>query len=277
MIRIIVDSSTLYTKEEGRQLNIDVLPLSVTINQKTYKEFEELSAREFYEIIQQGHIPTSSQPAVGEYIDLFEKYKEDEVLVIAMADGLSGTYQSCVGAKETSGLDNIVIINSKTLCVPHRLVVNDAIEMRDQGKSFQEIVDMVQSKCDTAISFLLPQDFDFLKRGGRLTPFAATLGGFLKIQPILTQTSDGTRLEKFGIGRNFGIAVNKVIDHLFEIGINDQYRFGVSHAFALEQAEQVVEKIKKKFNVATVELEKLSCAFITQGGPQCIAIQVIKK
>lgn len=276
MIRIIVDSSTLYTVEEGRQLNIDVVPLTVTINQKSYKEFEELSATEFYEMIQQGHIPTSSQPAVGEYIDLFEKYKDDDVLVIAMADGLSGTYQSCVGAKETSGYDNVVVINSKTLCVPHRLVVNDAIEMRDQGKSFQEIVDMVTSKCNTAISFLLPQDFNFLKRGGRLTPFAATLGGFLRIQPILTQTEDGTRLEKFGIGRNFNIAVNRVLDHLQEIGIDNQYRFGVSHAFTLEQANQVVEKIKKKFNVTKVELEELSCAFITQGGPLCVAIQVIK-
>lgn len=276
MIRIIVDSSTLYTVEEGRQLNIDVVPLTVTINQKSYKEFEELSATEFYEMIQQGHIPTSSQPAVGEYIDLFEKYKDDDVLVIAMADGLSGTYQSCVGAKETSGYDNVVVINSKTLCVPHRLVVNDAIEMRDQGKSFKEIVDMVTSKCNTAISFLLPQDFNFLKRGGRLTPFAATLGGFLRIQPILTQTEDGTRLEKFGIGRNFNIAVNRVLDHLQEIGIDNQYRFGVSHAFTLEQANQVVEKIKKKFNVTKVELEELSCAFITQGGPLCVAIQVIK-
>lgn len=276
MIRIIVDSSTLYTVEEGRQLNIDVVPLTVTINQKSYKEFEELSATEFYEMIQQGHIPTSSQPAVGEYIDLFEKYKDDDVLVIAMADGLSGTYQSCVGAKETSGYDNVVVINSKTLCVPHRLVVNDAIEMRDQGKSFQEIVDMVTSKCNTAISFLLPQDFNFLKRGGRLTPFAATLGGFLRIQPILTQTEDGTRLEKFGIGRNFNIAVNRVLDHLQEIGIDNQYRFGVSHAFTLEQANQIVEKIKKKFNVTKVELEELSCAFITQGGPLCVAIQVIK-
>lgn len=276
MIRIIVDSSTLYTVEEGRQLNIDVVPLTVTINQKSYKEFEELSATEFYEMIQQGHIPTSSQPAVGEYIDLFEKYKDDDVLVIAMADGLSGTYQSCVGAKETSGYDNIVVINSKTLCVPHRLVVNDAIEMRDQGKSFKELVDMVTSKCNTAISFLLPQDFNFLKRGGRLTPFAATLGGFLRIQPILTQTEDGTRLEKFGIGRNFNIAVNRVLDHLQEIGIDNQYRFGVSHAFTLEQANQVVEKIKKKFNVTKVELEELSCAFITQGGPLCVAIQVIK-
>lgn len=277
MIRIIVDSSTLYTKAEGKALNIDVAPLSVTINNKTYREFEEINDVQFLEIIQQGHVPTSSQPPVGEFLDLFEAYKDDQVLVITMADGLSGTYQSVMGAKELSENENIVVINSQTLCIPHRHLVNDAVAMRDSGASFEEIVAMVSAKVPTSTSYLLPQDFGYLKRGGRLTTVAATLGGLLKIQPILTQTEDGTRLEKLGVGRNFGQAVNKVIEDLASKGYDTTTRFCVTHAFVKEQAEDVVKKIKERFNVEHVDVMPLSCAFITQGGPMCVAIQAIAK
>ena len=275
MIRIITDSSTLYTIEEGRKLNIDVVPLSVTINNQTYREFEEINAEEFNALIQERHIPTSSQPPIGDFIELFEKYKEDQVLVISMADGLSGTYQSVVGAQRISGQDNIVVINSKTLCLPHRYLVNDAIAMRDAGHSFEEIVDMVRQKIETVHSFLLPQDFDFLKRGGRLTAVAALLSGVLKLQPVVMQTEDGLRLDEFTVGRNFTSAVKKVIHYLSEIGLDNTYRFCVSHAFVPEQAQKVSQMIKNQFQDAKVEIAELSCAFITQGGPQCLAIQAI--
>lgn len=277
MIRIITDSSTLYTREEAEKLGFDALPLCVTILGKTYREFDEIDSIKFNELIKQGGIPTSSQPPVGEYLDLFDKYKNDEIIVICMADGLSGTYQSCVGAKETTGRDNIVVINSKTLCIPQRLMVNKAVKMRNEGATFNEIIDEVKKLADSAISYLIPQDFGFLKRGGRLTPIAATLGGLLKIKPVVTQTPDGTKLEKFTTARNFEIAVNRILDDLKERGIDNKYYFCVSHAFVEEQANKVVEKIKKKFDISKVELANLSPAFITQGGPLCLAIQVILK
>lgn len=277
MVKIIVDSSTLYSKSEGKALSFDVVPLSVTINNQSYREFEEINDVEFLEIIQKGHIPSSSQPPVGEFLDLFENYRDDQVLVIAMADGLSGTYQSVMGAKAISDNPNIVVINSKTLCVPHRYLLEDALELRDKGESFENIIAKIEETLETSHSYLLPQDFGYLKRGGRLTTVAATLGGLLKIQPILIQTPDGTRLDNMGVGRNFRQAINKVIAHMESLGHDKSSRFSVTHAFVLEQAEYVAQRIKDRFNVEHVEIMPLSCAFITQGGPMCIAIQVINR
>ena len=97
MIRLISDSSTLYSIEEGKALPCDITPLCVTINGKTYREFEEINAETFLGLIKAGYIPSSSQPSMGELVELFEKYPDDEILVISMADGLSGTYQTrCV-------------------------------------------------------------------------------------------------------------------------------------------------------------------------------------
>ena len=71
------------------------------VDHKNYQEYVDIQSSEFIEIVKQGHVPTSSQPAIGVTMEVFEKYPDEELLVINMADGLSGTYQSTLGVKES--------------------------------------------------------------------------------------------------------------------------------------------------------------------------------
>ena len=213
MIRLISDSSTLYSIEEGKALPCDITPLCVTINGKTYREFEEIDAETFLGLIKAGYIPSSSQPSMGELIELFEKYPDDEILVISMADGLSGTYQTAEAARQhTEHPERIHVVNSQTLCGPHRYLVDLAARLIRDGRQIEDILETLQNKIATSLSFLLPQDFSYLKRGGRCTPMAAAMGGLLKLQPIMIQAEEGRRLEKFGVGRSFDAAVKSVLD-----------------------------------------------------------------
>ncbi len=99
-MKIITDTGSLYSPEEGKKIGIDVLPLNVMVDHKNYQEYVDIQSSEFIEIVKQGHVPTSSQPAIGVTMEVFEKYPDEELLVINMADGLSGTYQSTLGVKE---------------------------------------------------------------------------------------------------------------------------------------------------------------------------------
>lgn len=277
MIRLISDSSTLYSIEEGKALPCDITPLCVTINGKTYREFEEIDAETFLGLIKAGYIPSSSQPSMGELIDLFEKYPDDEILVISMADGLSGTYQTAEAARQhTEHPERIHVVNSQTLCGPHRYLVDLAARLIRDGRQIEDILETLQNKIATSLSFLLPQDFSYLKRGGRCTPMAAAMGGLLKLQPIMIQAEEGRRLEKFGVGRSFDAAVKSVLGKLEEHVRNARVQISVSHAFSKEQAEKVLARVKERFPEAECVLYDLSCAFITQGGPRCIAIQSIE-
>ena len=83
---------------------------------------------------------------------------------------------------------------------------------------------------------MIPQDFDFLRRGGRLTPMAATLGSVLKLKPVMTQTPDGKRLDKYSIKRTMTSAFKVVVDRMKEKGVNGDYKIYVSHAEALKDA-----------------------------------------
>ena len=90
-MKIVADTSTLYSPTEGKSIDLTVLPLSVTVNGKTYTEYVDITSKEFVDIVRAGGVPASSQPSVGGYIETFENADED-TLVLCMADGLSGTY-----------------------------------------------------------------------------------------------------------------------------------------------------------------------------------------
>ena len=169
MVRIISDSSRLYSTAQARDAGFAVSPLSVTIAGKSYRELDEISSDEFVSIINQGHMPASSQPAIGEVTALYEEFAGEQILNIAMAHGLSGTYQSAAAAAELcDNAADITVVNTRTLCGPHRYMVEKAVEMAKNGATLDELLSWLNKRMDTAKSFLLPADFDYLRRGGRL-------------------------------------------------------------------------------------------------------------
>lgn len=276
MVQILSDSSTLYSVSEGKDVGLVVVPLSVHINNKSYREFEDISSKEFLKIIAEGHIPTSSQPSIGEKEEAYNAVN-GEVIDLTMADGLSGTYQSAMIAKDMSNNpERIHVINTRTLCGPHRYIVNKALKLASEGKGVKEILSGIENSINVGRSFLIPYDFAFLKRGGRLSPLAATLGGLLRIIPILELSEDGKSLLKFGVKKTYKKAVMDIIEVMKNDGVDDSYDVSISHAGNDEWTDITIDLIKKELGI-NVSVYDLSPAFITQGGPGCVAIQYCKK
>ena len=278
MVQIITDSSALITRAEGKELGIEVIPLSVNILDEEYRDLE-VDLDLFYGQIAKGGVPRSSQPPIGEFVEAYNKYAGKKILNIAMADGLSGTYQTGCGAKEiVENKEDVVVYNTRTLCGPHRYLVQKAHQMAQQGRSLADIILMLDDCTNHCESFLIAQDFGFLRRGGRLTPLAAKFGEALQVKPLLFQTSDGKRLDAYGISRTIKGAAKKVMHH-FQKKVptgGENYLFSISHARAPKDAVEIAHVLKEAFGKAKVEVIDLSPAFITQGGPGCIAIQYIK-
>ena len=276
MVRIVSDTSTLYSTGQARKAGFAVSPLSVTIAGKSYREFDEISAEEFVTIIRQGHMPTSSQPAIGEVEALYGEFAEDEILNIAMAHGLSGTYTSaCAAAELCEDSSRIHVINSRTLCGPHRYMVEKAVRWAKEGQSLAAITEKVHALMDSAWSYLVPSDFDYLRRGGRLSPLVSYVGKAANLTPIMTQTENGERLTVAGIRRGFPHAVKFIVKELEKAGVGEGWRVYISHADAMDKARLAMKELKERMPGAVCEILPLSPAFITQGGPGCVAVQYI--
>ena len=149
--------------------------------------------------------------------------------------------------------------------------------MKEAGFKAKEIVDWIMAATEKHESFLIPQDFGFLRRGGRLTPMAAALGSVLKLRPIMTQTQDGKKLDKFAIKRTMNGAIKAVVNHMKENCVGKAHKIYISHADAIKDALSAKKMIEEAIEGAEIEILELSPVFVTQGGPQCVAIQYIEK
>jgi len=277
MVRIISDTSTLYSSSEARGAGFAVSPLSVTIADRSYREFDEISSEAFVALINQGNMPTSSQPAIGEVSALYEEFAGEPILNIAMAQGLSGTYMSAVAAADLcDNAEEITVVNSRTLCGPHRYLVERAVALAKEGATVEELLQWLNPRMDTAKSYLIPADFDYLRRGGRLSPLVSHVGKLAGLAPVMTQTDDGTRLTVASIRRGFRAAVKYCVDALQKKGVGKGWKVYISHAAAPEKADQALQMLRAAMPEAVYEIIPLSPAFITQGGPGCMAIQVVE-
>jgi DegV family protein with EDD domain len=273
-MKIVTDSGCLIGVEEAEQLKISIIPLQIAVGDKNYRDYFDITSEEFVGLIK-NKAAFSSQPSVGEVIEAFES--NEETLHIAMAKGLSAAYDAAASVVKSMEHTNVTVFNSTTLAGPQQYLVHLAVKMRESKKTIKEIVGKMQDCIKECDSFLIPIDFNFLKRGGRLTPLAATLSGLLKMKPVLTQSPDRERLEKFTVARTWGSALTSIADELKKRGVDTRHKIYISHAFNIDAAKQAMSAIIAKIQDADIEILRLTPAMITQGGPGCLAIQYILK
>ena len=276
-MKIIADTATLMSPSQGLEQGMTIIPVCVSINDQTYQDYVQISSAEFLEHIAAGGVPTTSQPAIGDMIDAFQQ-NEGEILVLTLGDGLSGAYQTALSARSLDeNPDRIHVVNTKTLGGPLRYLAHKAAALKEQGLDIEHIKAALHDSIESSISFVIPEDFEFLKRSGRLTAITAKVGGALKLLPILTQSKDKTRISPVGIRRSWKTAVDLILEKLEAVGVGAQHLISVCHAGTPEKAANILQQVKARFHTAETEILELSPGLITHGGPGCIVIQAILK
>lgn len=278
MVRIVSDTATMYSSAEARKAGFSVSPVCVTINNKSYKELDEISAEEFTAMINEGHMPQSSQPSIGDVIDLYQEFEGDKIINIAMADGLSGTYSSAVAAaRSCKNEQDITVVNCRTICGPQRYIVEKAVQLAAAGFGVKEILEKLEQPIKNNISFLIPLDFDYLRRGGRLSPLVSLVGKTIKLAPVLTQSADRRQIVMASVKRSFKQAIQHVKKEFEALGVGAGWRVYVTHGNAPEKAEMIRNMLKEQFADIALEIFPLTPAFIAQAGPGSVAVQAVKE
>lgn len=270
-MKILTDTGSLLSIEKAHELDVSLIPLQVEIKGKNYRDYFEISTSDFITEIASG-IPVSSQPAIGEVMDAFEKAQDG--LYIAMTSGLSSTYNSAAALGHE--FPQMTIFNSKTLAGTQGYLVEKASEFANTLNK-EEMLRKLNHLLSECKSYLIPVDFDYLKRNGRLSPMAALMSGFLKIKPIVFHAPGMEKLEKFGVGRTWSQAIDSIIADMNKNNVSHRHKVFVSHSNNSEVADKFIEKLKASFESIEVTKLLLSPAMTTQGGPGCVAVQFILK
>ena len=273
-MKIVTDSSVMLSVEEGARRGMTVLPLVVSIDGRSWLEYEDISAEEFLAKVRAGALPQSASPPPALTLEAYDT--DDEVIHLAMADGLSGAYEVACGlVKQARHPERVHVVNTRTLCVPHRVLACAAVQLARRGLDAAAILEALHAQIATAHSYLIPEDFDYLRRGGRLTPLAAKFAHLVKAVPVMKQTDDGTRLEKMKVTRSFAKAVGAIADDLEARGAGEGFFVSVSHADNRAQADEASRMLAERFPGCRHGVFELGPAFITQGGPGCLAVQAV--
>lgn len=185
---IVTDSTAYLTQSQREQLNIHMIPLNVIFGMDVYEEENTLLAADFYEMVKEKELPTTSQPSVGKFVELFEKLSEeyDEIISIHLSSGISGTYQGAFTAGNM--VDDKVKVypfDSEISCMVQGFYAIEAARMAQEGKNAAEILPYLEEMRKSVNAYFIVDDLSHLQRGGRLSAASALIGGLLQLKPIL--------------------------------------------------------------------------------------------
>ena len=195
MVRIITDSAADFEPAELEQLNISCIPLSVMLEEKSYRENIDLGKDQFYELLAStGAAPQTSQPSPDLLFDQFKaaKLAGDEAVYISISSGISGTYQTALITLEDVECDDCYVVDSLNATAGERLLVEYAVRLRDEGKTAKEIVAALEGIRDKVTLFACIDTLEYLYRGGRISQTVYKLGTMAQVKPIIRVSEEGT-------------------------------------------------------------------------------------
>ena len=275
----ITDSGTGKTVAELAKDGIYSVPLLISYDNKSYEDLDDLSIDEVYALMEKGVMLSTSLPALGKIEELFEQLKEqgyERIFAVPICSGLSGTINAMELCARNVGLA-FDYVDSCVTAVVQEYMVKLAKKSYEAGKDIEEIKALLNRIIDTTQTFILPSDLQHLKRGGRLTPLAAALGGLLKIKPILKINKDTNgKIDVADKVRTMHKAMDVVINMLKEKGVDDSYMITVAHADDPKEAEVYMNKVKAAFPNAKTQIIKLVSVVGVHTGRGCQAIQAFK-
>jgi DegV family protein with EDD domain len=183
----IADTTASLSKDFIEKHQVHVVPLNLIFGDTVYREEEEISIEEFYKKMSEEAVsPTTSQPSIGDFVQLYEKLKEEYEMGIAIhaSSELSGTYSTSVQAAEIVGF-KLLAIDSRIGSYPIAKMFEKAMDWYEQGMEIEEMVKSLNGLTDKAELYLLPSNLEQLRRGGRLSNTKAILGTILKVNLII--------------------------------------------------------------------------------------------
>ncbi len=278
-VKITTDSTCDLSVELLKKYDIEVIPLVVSLGDKSGKDGKEVTPETIYDFVDKtGKLPKTSAVSIGEYKKIFKAWnaKGYNVVHFCIGSNFSSCYQNaCIAAEEVGG---IYPVNSANLSTGQGLLVLRAAEMAKEGASAGAIAE----KCRELVPFVeasfVVNSIDYLHKGGRCSSLAAFGANLLKLKPCIN-VIDGEMLP----GKKYRGGINKVIEEYAEERLSgrddiDTSRIFITHTKCdTETIEQVKNLVREYCPDAGEILETTAGATVTTHcGPGTLGVLFIR-
>ena len=237
MLRIVVDSGSSIKQEEREKYGVDILPLRVQMGDDAFLDGVDLSVDEFYNrLINLNEFPKTSLPSLEDAQKLVEDYtdKGDEVLIITISSGISGTFQTMRMLFEEN--EKVTVFDSRMAVGGVRFLVQEARKYEKEG--MEVIVEKLNALVPRIVTAAIPETLDYLLAGGRLSKLSWMLGTMLSIKPIIgfVESKVTVLVKKRGLKQ----AMKQIVDMAVADNCDPEYGIVASYTYNKENLEQVI-------------------------------------
>jgi DegV family protein with EDD domain len=277
MVHVVTDSNADLTPELIRDLNIAAVASTYVIfGDKSFRSME-LSPAQFHAMLKSDpNFPKTSQPSVGDFVEIYQRFKGEEVVSIHISRDLSGTYASAESAALTMGGDPAVtLVDTRMVSAGMALLVAEGARLAKEGAKPAEIKAHIESLIPRTRMHFVLETLENLKRGGRIGSAQALIGGVLQMKPILT-IKDG-KVEPLERVRTFSKAVarlKEIVLHELDAA-SDPTKVFFMHAAAPHLAEQMAQEVAAHLGIKSPVILEAGPAIATHAGPGAVGVGYI--
>lgn len=279
-IWIVTDSNSGISPKEAEKLNIGIVPMPFTVDQKEYLENISLNRDDFFKMMSQGKDVKTSQPSVANLIKLFEDGLKlhDEIVYIPMSSGLSGSYMTakCLAS---SFLGKVQVVDNLRISCTQKQSVLEALYLANKGKNAEEIRIILENHKKDASIYISVDTLDYLKKGGRITTACASVSSNLDIRPILQ--IQGDKLDLYAKTRGVKNTQRRILE---AISYDMSHRFfgkdviiKGAYTGSEEKAQEWLRCLCEYFPAHLISIDPLPLSISCHIGPQSIAAVCMEK
>lgn len=272
-IKIITDSTADLREEQIKKYEIEVVPLTITIDNISYTDRVDISPVEFLEKMGQSiELPKTSQPSTGTFVELYDRYTDEgyDIISIHMTGGMSGTVRSAESAAQMAK-GNVTVIDSRYISKALSFQVLEAAELVSKGKTVDEIVNHLEKVRNQSRLFIMVDTLENLVKGGRIGKGRAFLGSLLNIKPIASL--EGGEYTPVSKARSHSQVIKYLVKQFSEdVKGKNVKRIGIVHTEAKDLASQLANAISGITETQDIEIDYTTPVIATHTGRGTIAL-----
>ncbi|MBP1746864.1 MAG: degV family protein [Deltaproteobacteria bacterium] len=277
-MKIITDSTADLTKEFILKHNIEIVPLTIHLGDKSWKDYYDVETDEYYELLRKSSaFPTTSQPTPQDFVNAYSPFVEkgEPILSVHLSSKLSGTFQSALLARSQFAGARIEVVDSLQASFALSMIVIICAEKANQGASLEEVADVARKIGPQIETYFSVDSLEYLHRGGRIGKAQAFLGTLMKIKPLLKVVNGEVQpIEKI---RTRDRLLNRFVELVEQAAReHSQLILTVAESDNSEVMTELLGRLERIPGVSLVFRGKIGGVITSHAGPGALGIAFVK-
>ncbi|MDY4849402.1 MAG: DegV family protein [Bacilli bacterium] len=282
MLTLFTDTDTDFSPKLAKEYGFKIISMPYYIDGKEYMPYDEngdFDAHKFYDLLRQGVLPTTSALPPQAYIEYFEPEfkKGNDIFYVHFSGAMSGTFNSMRLAledlKEKYPDRKFYEVDTKGITAGSYEIVLEIAKMFKSGKTVEEVLTWAETEVDKFATYFYADNLKFFAKSGRVSNFAAIMGGIIGIKPIIHMNSEG-KMMSIDKGRGRVQTLKKIVEYVKKLQDNIfDHEVLIAHTDNIEIAHQLEEMLQKEFGgKLNIVIRDVNPTAGSHCGPDCVGV-----